>query len=76
MTPVSQSSLERSNVIPTLPAESAAVLVSFMGDDALAWLVKPAMGLNWQRPIDLLATEEGVQVVHDFLMRLEHGVYT
>lgn len=47
-----------------------------MGDGAAAWLIEPAIGLDRQRPIDLLSTREGVQVVHDYLMRLEYGVYT
>ncbi len=40
------------------------------------WLLRPAMGLNRQRPIDLLRTDEGTQLVEDHLGRIEHGVYT
>ena len=61
---------------PTVPAEIAASLSRLMGNDGPLWMVKPAMGLNGQRPIDLLSTEEGVQQLHDFLGRLEYGVYT
>jgi putative toxin-antitoxin system antitoxin component (TIGR02293 family) len=43
---------------------------------AEAWLSRPAMGLNRQRPIDLLATSAGVELVERFLGRLEYGVYT
>lgn len=41
-----------------------------------AWMSKPALGLNGQRPIDLLRTSHGTQIVEDFLTRLEYGVYT
>lgn len=39
------------------------------------WLVKPAMGLDSQRPIELLQTLQGAELVNDFLGRLEYGVY-
>jgi putative toxin-antitoxin system antitoxin component (TIGR02293 family) len=45
-------------------------------DSAEEWMAKPALGLNRQRPIDLLQTVQGAEVVNDFLMRLEYGVYT
>jgi uncharacterized protein (DUF2384 family) len=31
--------------------------------------------LNQRRPIDLLATTAGVELVEEFLERLEYGVY-
>jgi uncharacterized protein (DUF2384 family) len=34
------------------------------------------MGLDGQRPIDLLQTVQGAELVNDFLGRLEYGVYT
>lgn len=40
------------------------------------WLAAPAMGLDGHRPIELLQTVQGAELVHDFLGRLEHGVYT
>ena len=40
------------------------------------WMAKPAMGLDGQRPIDLLQTVQGAEIVNDFLTRLEYGVYT
>lgn len=43
---------------------------------AEAWLVKPAMALNQQRPLDLLASPVGLKLVEDLLGRLEYGVYT
>jgi len=40
------------------------------------WLSRPAMGLGGQRPIDLLQTVQGAELVNDFLIRLEYSVYT
>lgn len=44
-------------------------------EEAEKWLDRPAIGLNQRRPIDLLATPAGVELVEDFLERLEYGVY-
>lgn len=43
--------------------------------DAETWLDRPAMGLDQNRPIDLLATPAGVELVEEHLTRLEYGVY-
>jgi putative toxin-antitoxin system antitoxin component (TIGR02293 family) len=45
-------------------------------DEAEQWLKRPAIGLDQQRPIDLLTTPAGVKLVEDYLGRLEYGVYT
>jgi putative toxin-antitoxin system antitoxin component (TIGR02293 family) len=34
------------------------------------------MALDQRRPIDLLATPAGVQLVEDLLGRIQYGVYT
>ena len=39
------------------------------------WLEQPATGLDQRRPIDLLATPAGVELVDEFLERLRYGVY-
>ena len=39
------------------------------------YIARPAMGLDGHRPLDLLATPAGVELVEDFLERLEYGVY-
>ncbi len=44
--------------------------------EAEAWMERPAIGLEQHRPIDLLTTPAGVEIVEDFLRRLEYGVYT
>ncbi len=54
-------------------AKATAVLGS--QDEAEQWLERPAMGLDQRRPIDLLATPAGVELVEDHLSRLEYGVY-
>ncbi|MBI2740596.1 MAG: DUF2384 domain-containing protein [Rhodospirillales bacterium] len=45
-------------------------------EEAERWLDQPATGLNRQRPIDLLKTQTGTELVEEFLERLEYGVYT
>ena len=45
-------------------------------DEAEQWLRRPAIGLDQKRPIDLLTTPAGVQLVEDYLGRLEYDVYT
>ena len=45
-------------------------------ETAEEWLTKPAIGLNSERPIDLLQTVQGTELVNDFLIRLEYGVYS
>lgn len=45
-------------------------------EEAERWLKRPAIGLNQQRPIDLLTTPAGVKLVEEYLGRLEYSVYT
>jgi putative toxin-antitoxin system antitoxin component (TIGR02293 family) len=54
-------------------AKATAVLGS--QEEAEQWLERPATGLDQRRPIDLLATPAGIELVEDFLQRLEYGVY-
>lgn len=58
-------------------AEVLAQAVLVMGDAASAqrWLLQPAQGLDGARPVDLLRTLQGTELVTEFLGRLEHGVY-
>lgn len=87
---MSERTFQRSKLRPRKPlskeqsgrtwkfAEILAKAIEVFGsrEEALAWLERPAMGLEQRRPIDLLATPAGVKVVEDFLGRLEYGVYT
>ena len=45
-------------------------------DEAEQWLERPAIGLNQERPVDLLTMPAGVKLVEDYLGRLEYDVYT
>jgi putative toxin-antitoxin system antitoxin component (TIGR02293 family) len=36
----------------------------------------PAKGLDGKRPIDMLQTVQGTDLVSDFLTRMQHGVYS
>jgi putative toxin-antitoxin system antitoxin component (TIGR02293 family) len=40
------------------------------------WINSPQLGLERRRPVDLLATAEGEQLVATLLGRIEYGVYT
>jgi putative toxin-antitoxin system antitoxin component (TIGR02293 family) len=39
------------------------------------WLSKPAMGLDQRKPIDLLQSSEGAELVKTLLTRMDYGVY-
>ncbi|MDB5471812.1 MAG: hypothetical protein JWR84_3372 [Caulobacter sp.] len=52
-----------------------ATLVFGSQPEAEAWLERPVMGLNQRRPIDLLATPAGAELVETHLSRIEYGVY-
>ncbi|WP_293327229.1 MbcA/ParS/Xre antitoxin family protein [Parvibaculum sp.] len=45
-------------------------------EDAQAWMKRPAIGLNQQRPIELTGTAEGREAVATYLVRIYFGVYT
>jgi len=61
-----------------LLAETLAKATPIFGgrEAAEQWMSRAAVGLNGQRPIDLLQTVQGAELVNDFLTRLEYGVYT
>jgi putative toxin-antitoxin system antitoxin component (TIGR02293 family) len=44
--------------------------------EAERWLASPAMALDQRRPVDMLTTPAGVEMVEQLLGRLAHGVYT
>jgi putative toxin-antitoxin system antitoxin component (TIGR02293 family) len=60
-----------------LLAETLARAAHVLGgpEAAQRWMSQPAMGLDGGRPIDLLRTLQGTELVTEFLGRLEHGVY-
>jgi len=59
-------------------AEIVAKATDVLGsrEEAEQWLERPAIGLDQRRPIDLLATPAGVEMVESLLERLDYGVYT
>ena len=59
-------------------AEVLAKATQVFGDqgEAEKWLAQPAMALDERRPIDLLASPAGSEMVEQLLGRLEHGIYT
>ena len=59
-------------------AEILAKATEVLGsqEDAEDWLKRPAMALDQRRPLDLLASPAGAQLVEDLLIRMKYGVYT
>jgi putative toxin-antitoxin system antitoxin component (TIGR02293 family) len=45
-------------------------------EEAERWMERPAMALEQRRPIDLMTTPAGVELVETHLQRLDYGVYT
>lgn len=72
--PLSREQGSRTWKFAEILAKATAVLGS--QEAAERWLERPAMGLNQMRPIDLLATSVGTEMVETYLMRIEYGVYT
>lgn len=83
---VSERTLQRRKALTLPPAVSGAVLdlggilrtaVSVLGSLAEAehWLAQPAVAFRGQRPIELLATRQGTQLVRNQLSCMEHGIY-
>jgi putative toxin-antitoxin system antitoxin component (TIGR02293 family) len=72
--PLSQEQSGRTWKLAEILAKATAVLGS--KEEAEQWLERPAIGLDQRRPIDLLATPAGVEIVESFLVRIEYGVYT
>ena len=44
-------------------------------DDAERWLDSPAIGLNSRRPIELMASPQGAELVRTLLDQMAYGVY-
>lgn len=59
-------------------AETLTKAEDVLGDpeEAQRWLNTPAMGLEGRKPIDLITTQVGYEIVDDFLTRMDYGVYT
>lgn len=49
----------------------------FGSDDAVReWLYSEAQALGFQKPVDAMRSEEGLQKVRELLGRIEYGIYT
>lgn len=59
-------------------ARMFAHAIDIMGSQeaAGAWMNKPVIGLINRKPIELLATAAGVDIVEEYLCRVEYGVHT
>ena len=59
-------------------ADVLAVATKVFGakEAAEEWLTTSAVGLNGERPIDLMTTPVGAEAVSDLLGRMEYGVYS
>jgi putative toxin-antitoxin system antitoxin component (TIGR02293 family) len=59
-------------------AELMARVIAIFGSEkeAETWFESPAMALEQRRPLDMLSTPKGIELVEDHLTRLEYGVYT
>jgi putative toxin-antitoxin system antitoxin component (TIGR02293 family) len=44
-------------------------------EEAEQWLAAPAIGLDSRRPIDLMATPQGAEMVKTLLDQMAYGVY-
>jgi putative toxin-antitoxin system antitoxin component (TIGR02293 family) len=59
-------------------AEILAKAIDVFGtrEEAERWLATPAIALDQRRPVDLLASPVGIEMVEQLLGRLKFGVYT
>lgn len=71
--PLSKSQSNRIWAFATTLARATRVLGTQEG--AEFWLSNRVIGLNQQRPIDLIATSAGLRIVEDHLDQIEFGVY-
>lgn len=71
--PLSQEQSGRTWKFAEILAKATEVFGS--QEEAEQWLERPAIGLDQRRPIDLLATPAGVELVEQYLTRLAYGVY-
>jgi putative toxin-antitoxin system antitoxin component (TIGR02293 family) len=61
-----------------VPIAILARVVEILGpkEEADTWFTKPAIGLDGNRPIDFVATTNGLELLEQYLTRMEYGVYT
>lgn len=80
----SKTASRRKDTAMSLPASDATVSLieikslaeTVFGSSALAeeWLNKPAIALDHHKPMELIATRPGAELVREHLIRLDYGV--
>jgi putative toxin-antitoxin system antitoxin component (TIGR02293 family) len=75
-TPKATLDSDRSSRVWNL-AEVLATAEELLGskEEAERWLSSPAIGLDSHKPIDLMASPQGAELVKTLLARMAHGVY-
>jgi putative toxin-antitoxin system antitoxin component (TIGR02293 family) len=71
--PLDSNATDRSLRLAAVTGQAISVLGSQVA--AERWLASPALGLDRRRPIDLLQSSEGTNLVKTLLTRMDHGVY-
>ncbi len=71
--PLDSNASDRSLRLAAVAEQAIEVLGS--QEAAERWLAAPAMGLDQRRPIDLLQSSEGTELVKTLLTRMDYGVY-
>ncbi len=71
--PLDSNASDRTLRLATITELATEVLGS--QDAAERWLAAPAVALDQRRPIDLLQSSEGSDLVKTLLIRMDHGVY-
>jgi len=68
-----QNASDRAIRLASVTEQAIEVLDS--QEAAERWLSTPAMALDRRRPIDLLQSSEGTELVKTLLTRMDYGVY-
>jgi putative toxin-antitoxin system antitoxin component (TIGR02293 family) len=71
--PLDSNASDRSLRLAAVAERAIEVLGS--QEAAERWLAAPAIGLDQRRPIDLLQSSEGTELVKTLLTRMDYGVY-
>ncbi len=72
--PVSLSAQQSEGLLVTEHVFQRAAAVLGSREEASAWLRRPALAFDNKKPMELLSTSTGAQIVLDQLMRIEYGV--
>ena len=79
------SNRRKDHILPREAADATLALIEMTSlaehvlgshEDAEQWLVTPALGLDGRKPIELIATRAGAEMVKNHLIRMDYGVYS